>query len=432
MRVLLVGGGARECIIAEQLARSAEVYVAMNEGNPGISHISQKVLICDYSNIEAIGSWAIMSKIDIALVTSETALAKGVVDALKEAGIAVASPPSSGSVIGENTIYTLNLMESAGIPRPEFMVCKKQVEIKKAIKEFDKFVVKPAVKIEMKGTKFGSADFKKTNDVLDYGKKLIKRHGSVIVEGMVDGEVFSIHGITDGRTISFMPPVHVAKRALEEDKGDITDGMGGFTSGKLLPYMKQSDLDKAHAYLWRLVKIMRAKGVAYRGAILGNFMITKKGVVMLDARASFGNTEALNNFTALRSHFADILVSVMEGSLKQMSFYEMATVSKYLVPEKYPKSTRKKEVKVNERTVWDNGSKYYFNSIETKDGKTYTSKGRTLAICAKATDIKEANLKIEGAVGGITGKLRHRRDIASSKYVTRLVKRIALLRGYSY
>lgn len=431
MRVLLVGGGARECIIAEQLARSAEVYVAMKEKNPGIEHISQKFLICDYSNIEAIGNWAILSKIDIALVTSETALSAGVVDALKEAEIPVASPPSSGSVIGENTIYTLNLMESAGIPRPEFMVCKKQTEIKKAMNEFGKFVVKPVVKIELGGTKFGSADFKKTKDVLDYGKKLIKRHGSVIVEGMVDGEVFSLQGMTDGRTISFMPPVHVAKRAFDEDKGEITDGMGGFTSGKLLPYMKQSDLDKAHGYLWRLVKIMRAKGVMYRGPILGNFMITKRGVVMLDARATFGNTESLNNLTVLRSQFADILISVIEGSLKQMSFYEMATVSKYLVPEKYPKNTRKKEVAVNERAVWNNGSKYYFHSVGTENGKIYTSKGRTLAICAKATEIKEANLKVEGAIGGVTGKLRHRRDIASSKYVTRLVKRIALLRGYA-
>jgi len=430
MRVLLVGGGARECIMAEQLARSAEVYVAMKEKNPGIEHISQKFLICDYSNIEAIGNWAILSKIDIALVTSETALSKGVVDALREAEIPVASPPSSGSVIGENTTYTLNLMESAGIPRPEFMVCKKQAEIKKAMKEFGKFVVKPVLKIEMGGTKFGSADFKKTKDVLDYGKKLIKRHGSVILEGMVDGEVFSLQGMTDGRTISFMPPVHVAKRALEEEKGDITDGMGGFTSGKLLPYMKQSDLDKAHAYLWKLVKIMRSKGIAYKGPILGNFMITKKGVVMLDARATFGNTESLNNLTVLRSQFADIVISVIEGSLKQMSFYEMATVAKYLVPEKYPKKTRKKEISVNERAVWNNGSKYYFHSVEADDGKVYTAKGRTLAICAKATDIREANLKVEGAVGGVEGKLRHRRDIANKKYVTRLVKRIALLREY--
>jgi phosphoribosylamine--glycine ligase len=159
-------------------------------------------------------------------------------------------------------------------------------------------------------------------------------------------------------------------------------------------------------------------------------MITKRGIVMVDAYATFGSTETLNNLTLLRSQLGDVLLSIVEGSLKQLSFYEMATVAKYLVPEKYPKTTRKGEIKMDERILWNNGCKAYLHSVRTGKGKIYTSKGRSLAICAKALSVKEADAMVEAAMAAVTGKLRHRDDIASMKYINRMVKRTALLRGY--
>jgi phosphoribosylamine--glycine ligase len=425
MKVLLVGDGAREHMLAEQIARSSELYVAMEKRNPGIEKISSRFHVSKFSNIEAIGAWAIKEKIDIALVTSEAAIARGITDALSEAGVMMASPPSSGSVIGENTLYLFNLMKSAGIARPEFFACKNKAEIRKAMKELGTVVVKPSVRVEWKGMKFGEKDFRKKADIEEYGMQMIKRHGSVVLDEVVDGETFSLQALTDGKSISVMPPVHTMKRA----GGELTEGMGGFSSGRLLPFMRKKELESAQSSLRKLVNILRKKGVKYRGPIGGDFIISSRGVKMLNAYATLGDVETLNNFLVLHTQFVEVLDSIAHGKLKPVSFREMCTVVKYLVPEKYPAKTRKSEFHIEERALWNSGARAYLDSVSRKEGKLYTAKGRTLAVCAKGGTLEEAEAKAEAAASSIKGKLIHRRDIGSPAYVGRSRKHMALLRS---
>jgi phosphoribosylamine--glycine ligase len=429
MKVLLVGDGAREHMLASQLARSSELYVAMERRNPGIIKTSQKVFVCDYSNIEAIGGWAVRENIDIALVTSELALSRGLNDALLDAGLRLASPPGEGTVLGENSVYAFNLMESAGIARPRFASCTDEKSLRSAIKDIGRVVLKPSVKIDWKGTRFGETDLRKPEELMKYGKRLAKRHGSVVVEEVIDGEGFSLQGITDGKSLSVMPPVHTVKRALDGDKGELTEGMGGFSSGRLLPFMRREDLDYARDSLWKLVSTMKAKGVDFRGPIRGEFMVGRKGTVMLDAYATLGDIDTLNNMLLLRTQLSEVLTSVVEGSLRPLSFMDMATVAKFVVPEGYPGKARKGEIGIDERALWNNGAKAYFEGVLEEGGRLESGKGRTLAVCTSGETLDEAGSKAEDAAGSVSGPLRHRSDIASREYVSRAVKHVALLRS---
>jgi phosphoribosylamine--glycine ligase len=428
MRILLVGDGAREHALAEQLARSSELFVAMERENPGIAKVCQKRFIGEFSNIEAIGSWAIKEKIDVALVTSERALAKGLVDALEEAGVAAASPRTSGSVIGENRAYSYNLMESAGIARPEHRVCSSIPEMKKAAAELGRFVMKPSLRVEWKGTKFTDIDMKKTG-VEKQAKMFIKRHGSVILERMIDGESFTLQGFTDGNSITVGLPVQNVKRAFEGDEGDLTEGMGGYSSGRLLPFMEMDDLEYARSALKRLVAVMRKKGVEYRGPIRGEFITTRGGPLMIDAYATLGGVATLNNLLVIRTQLGDIIRSVVEGKLMSASFVESATVVKYLVPLMYPNKTKRKgELSIDERVLWNNGARAFAHSVEMQDGKMMLTDNRAAAICAKGSILPEANVKVEGSMVGVSGRVRHRKDVASRNFVERAVKHMALLR----
>ncbi|MEM5814738.1 MAG: phosphoribosylglycinamide synthetase C domain-containing protein [Candidatus Aenigmatarchaeota archaeon] len=430
MKVLLVGDGAREHILAEQLARSSEVYAIMARRNPGIENIAQKAFISDFSNIEAIGAWVLKEKADLALVTSETALAKGVADALADMGIQLASPLSAGSAIGENTVYALNLMASAGIERPEPIVCKSEAELKNTVKRLGRVVMKPAIRIEWKGRRFSDSDFKKKTDMVRQGRSLIKRHGSLVVEEAVDGEGFSVQAITDGNALSVMPPVHVARRAFEGSEGELTEGMGSYSGGRLLPFITQDDFNYAKDCLERLIATMKAKGIEYRGPICGHFIAARKKPVMVDVLPTFGNMEVLNNLMLLKTQLAEVLASVAEGQLKPMSFLEKATVVKYLVPEGYPGTSRtKSQVAVDERVLWNNGAKAYVESLELKKSRVVTTSERTLAICAGGETIEEAEAKAEAAAAAVSGRLRHRRDIANSEYLNRQIKHMAMLRA---
>lgn len=429
MKVLLVGDGARENMLAEQLARSSELYVAMEKRNPGIERFSNKFFVCDYSNIEAIGGWAVRENIDVALITSETALAKGMSDAISDCGLKLASPPGSGTVLGENTLYALNLMKAAGIAAPRFRSCSNEKELKSAMKEMRSSIIKPSVKVEWKGTRFGETDLRKPEDMVRYGKQMIKRQGSVVVEEFIDGETFSLQGITDGKSLSVMPPVHIAKRLEDGNKGELTEGMGGFSSGRLLPFMRQDELDKARESLMRLVTAMKGKGTDYRGPIRGEFIITKSGLLMLDAYATFGDIDTLNNLLLLRSQLGEAIISVTEGSLKQLIFQERATVIKYLVPKGYPGKPKKSQIIIDERALWNQGAKVCAESVVMDNKGMWTSKGRSIAICASGGNLAEAESKAEDAAMSVKGELQHRKDIGTADYVNRAIKHLALLRS---
>ncbi len=429
MKVLLVGDRAREHVLAEQLARSSELYVAMQYRNPGIIKASQKCFVCDFSNIEAIGSWAIRENIDVAMVTSETALAKGLTDALEDIGVKLASPLGAGTVLGENAQYGLNLMKSCNIPVPRFVPCKDEKELKAAIKEIPNMVIKPAVKVDWQGTRFIESDMKKPADIIKHGKSMMKKQGSVIVEEVVDGESFSVQGITDGKSFYVMPPVQIARRALAGNQGPLTEGMGGFSSGRLLPFMKPSDMDFARESLWRIISAMRAKGTEYRGPIRGEFMCAKDGPVMLDVYSTFGSVNTLNNMPLLRTQLGEVLAAVADGSLNPLSFMENATVSKYVVPKGYPDKPAKSRVEVDERTLWNNGAKAYLESVGRESGGLVTTENRTLAIWAGGSTVDEASAKAEAAIAGVRGALAHREDIGTIDFVNRTVKHLALLRA---
>ena len=429
MRVLLVGDGAREHMIAKQLARSCELYSAMATKNPGIAELSVKSYVCPPDAVEPIGSWAIQNAVELAFVTSESALATGLTDALADAGIALACP-TAAAAIGSNTVYADTLIKSAGIPHPEHRVCKDETDMKDALAELGAVVIKPAIRTEMRGAKFTVKDFGDKKGAIAYGKSLIKRHGSVVFEKVEDGEVFSVRAFTDGKNISAMPPVQVATRSEEGDEGELTEGMGGYSTGRLLPFMRDSDFATARDSLQKIVAQLSARGITYKGVLHGRFLATRDRIEMIDINASPGPIETICNLGILRAELSEILISVADGNLRQASFDELSTVVKYVVPKRYPApSGRKGFIELDEKRIWDSGAKVFFESVVRQEGRYLMQGGRALAVLASGKDLQEAEARAEAAMAGISGDVRHRKDIATAQFIKERVGRMKKLRG---
>ena len=431
MKVLLVGAGAREHAVAEQISKSASLYSIMPKKHPGIAKLATKILIADPTDAETVGQWCIKEGIDLGFVSPDALLAAGVSDILAKAGMKVASPLKDAARIEWDKSFARTLMEEESIPGlPEFQIVDSQEAASSFIRDMGEVAIKPIGLTGGKGVRITGEHLKDEKEAMQYASSLIKKDGSVLIEERLDGEEITVQSFSDGSRISLMPPVQDHKRAFVGDRGPNSGGMGSYSTGKLLPFMEQKDLDEAKAIMDKTVSALREKGTPFVGVLYGQFMLTKKGLKVIEFNARFGDPEAMNVLTLLRTQLADILASMADGNLIQPAFSNDSTVVKYLVPDGYPEKGKKDEkIDINEKGIWNCGSKLYFGSVYEKDGAVYTTSSRTAAVAAHAPTLKLAEEKTECAARQVSGPVWHRPDIGTDALVKKRMEHMRRLKS---
>lgn len=432
MKVLLVGNGAREHAIAEQIARSAELYAIMSKKNPGIAKLAQKFYVTDITNPEAVGLWAVNQGIDLAFVSPDAVLAAGVSDALGKAGIQTASPMKAAARIEWDKSYARNLMKDYDIKgSPAFEIAKSEKEALRFYREFNgQVAIKPIGLTGGKGVRVAGDHFSDEKGALAYIRELMRKDRQLLVEEKITGEEFSLQLFSDGKRISLMPPVQDHKRAYDFDRGPNTGGMGSYSTGNLLPFMRQGDIDEGRRISQAVVDAMRKEDAQFKGVLYTQLMCTGDGVKIIEFNARFGDPEAMNVLAVLKTQFVDILRSIADESLKPATFTEKATVVKYLVPTGYPdKPVQDSEISVDEKRIWDAGAKYYCASVYEDGGRTYTTNSRAIAVVGVNDTLEEAEAKAEEAAQYVSGPLWHRRDIGTHSLVQKRIEHMRRLRA---
>ena len=90
VKILLVGNGAREHVIAETLEKSRhrpKIYAYMKITNPGILTYAEGVELGSYTSTQQIADFAKKASVEFAIIGPEEPLKHGVVDALAKEGI---------------------------------------------------------------------------------------------------------------------------------------------------------------------------------------------------------------------------------------------------------------------------------------------------------------------------------------------------------
>ena len=119
-KVLVIGGGGREHAIVDAISRSPQVgKIYCAPGNAGIAAQAECVAIKD-TDVEALKAFAIEKDIDLAVVGPEVALAAGVVDAFKEAGLRIFGPSKAAATIESSKDFAKQLMAKYDIPTAAF------------------------------------------------------------------------------------------------------------------------------------------------------------------------------------------------------------------------------------------------------------------------------------------------------------------------
>lgn len=433
MKILLVGSGAREHIIAQKLSDSPkcdELIVFAAAVNPGIQKLARVYHVGDINDADAVADFAKQNRPDFAVIGPENPIAAGVVNALEAIEVPCASPTRELGQLESSKSFTRKLLKKYEIPgNPDFRTFESDEGLLEYARSLGEFVVKADGLHGGKGVLVQGDHFKTADEGVEAARKFIASDGYVVIEEKLVGQEFSLMSFVDGEHALDMPPIQDHKRAFEGDTGPNTGGMGTYSTPDNLPFLTKQDLSDAHDITVQVAAALKEElGAPFIGIMYGGFIAVKNGVKLIEYNARFGDPEAMNALSLLETDLVEVFQAMIDGSLDQLKlkFAKKATVCKYVVPEGYPNSPVKGE-KV-EIGVLPKGVSYYLASVDQRDDGLYMLGSRAIAFVGMADSIEEAQKLAQTGAESVKGPVFFRHDIGTAKLIGERMKMMQKLR----
>lgn len=409
--VLVIGSGGREHAIVYQLSRSAQVaHIYCAPGNAGIGQLAECVAIGD-TDVAQLVKYAQEHSIDLCVVGPEAALAAGVTDALRVAGIPVFGHTKAATQIEASKEFAKQLMAKYDVPTAayrSFAIYEEALQYVQARNSYPT-VLKYDGLAAGKGVVIAQ-DEQEAQEALHsmlVGEAFGK--GRVVIEDYLEGPELSFMAFVHHHRVYPMPLSQDHKRAFDGDKGPNTGGMGAYTP---LPFIS------AEEEKWALEHILQAvadgmceEGLPLTGVLYGGLMKTKDGIRVIEFNARFGDPETEVVLPLLETDAYTVFHAIATGEeLPAVEWRKQATVGVVMAscgyPGKYTKGAEITGVEDFDGLVLHMGTK-------VQDDKLLTNGGRVLMCIAHGDDIPRAQHKVYEQIQKIhCTNLFYRKDIA--------------------
>ncbi len=390
MNILVVGSGGREHAVIRSLRKNPQVQeIYALPGNGGMAGEATCVPV-SATDLDAIVAFAKTHPVDYAVVTPDDPLVLGCVDRLNEIGVPCFGPKANAAIIEGSKAFSKDLMKKYNIPTARYETFSDL----QAAKDYVKSQPAPLV-VKADGLALGKGVLicETTQQALDAvtdmmaNAKFGASGSTVVIEEFLEGPEVSVLSFTDGKTVKPMVSSMDHKRAMDNDQGLNTGGMGTIAPN---PYYTEAIARQCMEEIFLpTIRAMEAEGRPFTGCLYFGLMLTKDGPKVIEYNCRFGDPETQVVLPLLESDLLTIMRATTEGTLAEteVRFSEKSACCVVTASRGYPLAYEKGF----EITMSEEASAHTFVAgAKLSEGKLLTSGGRVTGTTALADTLSQA------------------------------------------
>jgi phosphoribosylamine---glycine ligase len=444
MKVLILGNGAREHALAWSFSRSKRNSgLFCMPGNAGTADIAVNI-DGDYCDGPSVVAAARTHGVNMVVIGPEAALAAGVADAVRAAGISAFGPGASAARLESSKAFARDFSNRAGIPSARTLRFTKLADfvawldagrpgpagraatgtangaagygaaghgagigagIKAMLGLGSPVPGSPALGGALNGTPLAGRIVLKKNG-LAAGKGVLEseddaelkafaqtvlKDDELLVEEFLMGYELSVFGLSDGKDYLTLPACADHKKALPDNQGLNTGGMGAICP---VPSADRAMMERINREIVApTFRQMAAEGLGYRGVVFFGVMVCQDGPKLLEYNVRFGDPETQSLLPLLTSDICDMFESAASGSVldARPEFQDKAAVGITIAASGYPgQYATGLEVSGLPRDA-DGVKIFHAGTVLGDDGVLRTGGGRCFTVVAVGDDYFSAH-----------------------------------------
>jgi len=418
MKILIIGGGGREHAIGWKLKQNPDVKLYFAPGNGGTTEIGENIKI-NVDEIQKLADYAEKNYINMTVVGPELPLTLGVSDEFNRRGLRIFGPGAQGAKLEGSKAFAKQFMKKYGIPTARYETIANINDGLALIKQHNfPLVIKADGLAAGKGVIICESQNEAKAVLTDIfiENKFGDAGSLVVIEEFMTGNEVSLLCFTDGETILPMETASDYKRALDNDMGENTGGMGSISPSPF--YTPGLGDDIANKTLEGIIK----EKIDYRGVIYIGLMLTPDGPKVLEYNVRFGDPETQALLPRLETDLVQIMDAVIDKRLSKcvLNWSSEKSICVIIASEGYPGTFETGcPIEIPEdklSLIFHAGTSInddvVCNMIHECSKKIKTSGGRVLSVTATGESFKETREIVYNDINKINFKGKsYRTDI---------------------
>jgi phosphoribosylamine--glycine ligase len=418
MKVLVIGGGAREHALVLKLRQSKLVSgIWCAPGSGGISQEAE-CIPADLADISSLAGLAERLRIDLTVVGPEQPLVDGIADEFGRRKLGIIGPSREHAQLEGSKLFAKDFLGRHNIPTARVYGVFASAE--HAARQLESLSYPIVLKAEGLCGGKGVLVAKSYAEAIEFAERVLAKRefgdagGQLLVEEALVGKELSFIVLSDGQDFVPLVPTRDHKRALDGDLGPNTGGMGAYSCDGIISPSIEAQI-RGQIVEPTLTALSRDDS-GYRGFLYFGLMLTQAGPKVLEFNCRLGDPETQAIMARVDFDFAEVLAAAADRKLRshQLKWRPGASVCVVMASGGYPgKYEPRQEIRGLDAAAAIDGVSIYHGGTQREGDKYYTSSGRVLSATAVGDTLEAARRTAYDAVHRIHfSNCHYRSDIA--------------------